>query len=211
MKRPYTFPARSRKAMAAYLLDRRGYSDHYTPFPFSWNVKAHCVNYDRPTGDYTLSPAFDSAWQDEITNSSWRVNSAFEAAQSYYVEEWCSYPGADQGDWRFGFYGRQGGHLCLEMWRGRKMYGGGFDLEDWLEDLPFSDLKAFYRAVVCMDQDFTQKAARQNVEADLNYQRHQWEEDQIDARESAAREFADDLEQSRPDLYAHNVENEARS
>ena len=197
---PYSFWRRSRKAMESYVLDRRGYSNHYTLFHFSWCVKAHGVNRENPRGDYAPRREFDRAWAKEA-QAPWRFDSAIEVAQSHYAVEWCSYPGDDQGAWKFGFYGRQGGRICLETWQGHKMYGRNFDRHEWLAELPFEKLKAFYRALVCMDSDFTPDAARINVESYLNYQRHEWEDTQLAEREASEAAFAASYEASRPDMY----------
>lgn len=197
-KCPYTFPARSRVAMTAYLLDRRGYCDHYTGFPFSWNVKAYHVSYEHPAGE-ALDAALDMEWLAEMESNCERYNWAVEDAQRHYADkEWTSYPGDDQGDWQFGFYGRSGGHLCLEEWRGLKLYGRDFVAAEWLASLSFASLRAFYRGIVCADSDFTPRAACENIEAQLNWQRSQWEDEQHAEQIEKAR----DLEASRPDMYA---------
>ena len=198
-KCPYAFTAKSRAAMTVYLLGRKGYCDHYTNFPFTWNVKAYRVNYETPQGEKT-NPIFDAQWLSYLRDNDDVYNMAVEDCQRFYADEklWTSWPGADQGQWQFGFYGRSGGHLCLETWQGSKLYGRDFDPAEWLDSLSFSELRQFYRGIVCADQDFTQKAACEAIEFQLSFQRMLWEE----GKEAELIEAARDLEESRPDMYA---------
>jgi len=198
MRKPYAFPLRSRAAMSAYILDRKAYHDHYTPFPFSWNVKAYHVDYDKPKGE-PLDSSLDAEWSKLMRkNDSYYANALEDAQREYADGEYTTYPGNDQGDWRFGFYGRSAGHLCLETWLGRKMHGRDFDLTEYVTELSFADVRTLYKALVCMDQDFTPHEANKNVEYHLNFQRTLWEEERHAEIEQRAR----CLEASRPDLYA---------
>lgn len=69
-KHPYKFPLRSRAAMTKYILDRQPYYDHYTSFPFSWNVKAHNVDWRHPKGE-TIDAAFDDEWALYVESHEW--------------------------------------------------------------------------------------------------------------------------------------------
>ena len=198
-KCPYAFTARSRAAMTAYLLDRKPYYDQGATFPFSWNVKAYHVNCEHPQGE-KHSPALDAKWAAYIGDNWELYNLCVEDAQHYYAapdNEWTSYPGADQGDWQFGFYGRSAGHMCLEQWRGHKLYGRGVDVAEWCAGLSFAELRAFYRGIVCADRDFTPAKASANIEHQVAFQRMLWEEEQEAEQECEARQ----QEASRPDLY----------
>lgn len=197
-KCPYSFPARSRAAMTAYLLDRKGYCDGYTAFPFSWNVKAYSVDCESPKGE-TTNQALDRQWLEYLRDNGDMYSFAQEDAQRIIADgDWTSWPGSDQGDWRFGFYGRSGGHLCLESWRGITAHGRDFDASDFIESLTFKELRAFYRGIVCADHDFTQKAACEEIEYQLAFIRRQWEGEKDDEMTQAAR----DMETARPDMYA---------
>lgn len=196
-KRPYSFPLRSRAAMTSYITDRNKYIDHYTPFPFSWKVKAYNVDFENPRGEPHDS-SLDAKWSAYIARNGYLWESAVEDAQRDYSEgDYTTYPGDDQGDWQFGFYGRQGGHICLEKWRGRQMYGRDFDLNEFVTALSFADVRTLYRALVCMDSDFTCAKASENVEYHLAFQRSLWEEREHEKTTHAAR----CLEASRPDMY----------
>lgn len=198
MPAPYTFAAKSRAAMQAYILNRTPYYDHHTSFPLSWNVKAHNVDWYHPDGE-PINAALDDAWNAYLQANPDVADLAFEDAQRGYIEgEWTSYPGDDSGDWKFGFYGRQGGHLCLEEWRGRKLYGRDFDLQEWLESLSFAELRAFYRGIVTADSDFTPTQASKEVEYHLAFHRANWEAE----RDAEITAEARSLESTRPDMYA---------
>ena len=202
-KCPYVFAAKSRAAMTAYILDRRGYSDNYRRYPFSWNVKVYRIDWAHPKGEYVLNPAFDAAWRAYVEEDDSVSANAFEDAQRVYSEkEWTSWPGDDQGDWEFSFCGRAGGHLCLESWKGETLAGiDGGDLSDWLTELPFPRLRRFYRALVCMDSDFTPEKASEEVEYHVNFQRGMWEETRQFKLDAELAKFVEQMESSRPDMY----------
>jgi hypothetical protein len=186
--------------MTAYIVDRKAYYADHTSFAFSWNVKAYNVNCKHPKGE-KLNPIFDDEWLAEMESNCERYNWAQEDAQSFYAAPenlWTSWPGDDQGDWQFGFYGRGGGHMCLEQWRGTKLYGSYFDLAEWLESLTFKELRKFYIGIVCADHDFTPRAACEEVEYKLSWQRAQWEEE----KEAELVEDARAQEEARLDMYA---------
>ena len=199
-KHPYKFPLRSRAAMTKYILDRTNYHDHYHPFPFSWNVKVYDVDWRHPKGE-TIDAALDDEWERHAQENEWVSQTAFEdAARTYCEKEYATYPGLDQGDWEFGFYGRSGGHLCLETWRGSKLNGYNFDVTEWVRELSMQDLRTFYRALVCMDHDFTPAKASENVEYCLNFLRVRWEEEKRDEIEQANVAMAEATAEARPDL-----------
>ena len=204
---PYTFAARSRKAMIDYLLnDRRPYYANPSNYLFNWNVKAYDVNGLTPKGEYALNPAHDAAWRrhlDDSRNAQMVEEIAFEDARRYINEDdWTSYPGDEHGYWEFTFEGRQGGHLCLEKWRGLRFDTADIDgLRETFEEMPFDELRAFYRGIVCADSDFTPAKASENVETQVNWQRHQFEEERNEKHATEIAEFVESVESSRPDMY----------
>jgi hypothetical protein len=207
MKRaPYTFPHRTRKAMIGYLLEgpdgggRRGYYEHWGGnYPFSWNVKAYHVDWGHPKGENELDASLDAKWEKHLEDDGGNVeNWAFENARMQIDDdEWCSYPGDDQGDWDFAFAGRSGGHLVLQEWRGMKVHGESFDLVEWLDSLDTDTLRKFYRGIRTADSDFTSAKASEEVEYHVNFIRSEWELERQRELEDEAR----DIEQTRPDLY----------
>ena len=204
MQCPYTFPHKSRAAIAQYL-DRRGRAYHYQRYAFAWCVKTHGADFDGDTLRChmpSLNPAEDSAWVRMIEKDNGNLFSMFceDAARGISEGEWCSYPGDDQGDWDFSFAGRSGGWLVLEKWRGRDMRD--IDAADFLDrDLwPWADLVAFYRGIRCADSDFTEKKAAAEVEYMAAFYREQWEEARAEERDAEAANMACRMAAARPDL-----------
>lgn len=200
---PYTFPHKSRAAIAAYL-DRDGRAYNHTRFRFCWNVKAYSADFDGDTMREhlpELEPAFDSAWSDYLESHPESFWNFCENAARWVAEgDWCSYPGDDQGEWAFSFAGRSGGWLVLIKWRGRKvseMTGQDFlDPELW----PWADLVAFYRGIRCADSDFTPAKAAEEVECQAAAWREHLESEWKADRKAAAQAMADSIQAARPDL-----------
>jgi hypothetical protein len=203
-KAPYTFPHKSRAAIAEYLT-RRGRCYDYRRYAFAWNVKTHGARFDGAAlrrHSPGLDPSLDSAFAAHTENDSgglfWRW--CEDAARYIGGGDWCSYPGDDQGDWDFSFAGRSGGWIVLEKWRGRDMRD--VDATDFLNrDLwPWSDIVAFYRGIRCADSDFTPGKAAREVEYYAADYRDQWEEERREEAQAAARAMAAAIQDARPDL-----------
>ena len=206
MKKPYSFPLRSRAAIVEFLT-RRGRSYHYQRYAFAWDVKTHTARFDGAALRVhapELDPALDSAW-DAYTDAAggalfWEW--CEDAARNSGVTEgeWTSYPGDDQGDWDFSFAGRSSGWIVLEKWRGRDMRDLDpaelADPEEW----PFEDLRAFYRGIVCADQDFTPAKAAAEIEWFAADTRARWEEERREEASAAACALAARMAAARPDL-----------
>lgn len=200
---PYTFPHKSRAAIAQYL-DRDGRSYDYTRYRFAWDIKTHSARFDGPALrkiNPDLSPAFDPAWSDHLESHSdsfwiWCEDAARQVSDG----DWCSYPGNDQGDWQFSFAGRSGGWIVLEKWRGRKV--NEMTAQDFLDPelWPWADLVAFYRGIRCADSDFTPAKAAAEVMYFAACDREQWEADQRSRADHAAQVVADSIQAARPDL-----------
>lgn len=227
-RNPYSFPARSRRDMIAYLHEH----DTYWPMNsnnggcvLSWNVKIYNfddagkgelwarVNKIKPASlrkEFSPRPDRDAAWQSYIEADPeffWHV--AADAGRMYYDAEWTNYPGIEQGEWKFFSNGRSGGHLCLSECPGwvpaprafrccEMTWQSKSDFQDWVTDLSTETLRKFYRAIRVLDTDLE----RPKVEAEVSYQvafrRQQWEEEQDEREERDARK----QEAERPDLYA---------
>lgn len=177
--------------MIGYLSDHESYSGWNHPYrkwsPLSWDVKLS-PNYDGKRGECKTDDALDDEWDKHVTSSDgqhiwdWIV----EDMRCHYTEgTYCTYPGDDQGNWKFCFAGRSGGHMLLEEWKYGKWncinFLKGFYGVDtwtaWLEGQPFGELRTLYRAVRCMDADFTREKMNREFEYQLNFRRHEWEED----------------------------------
>jgi len=71
------------------------------------------------------------------------------------------------------------------------------DLPEYLASFAFDELRAFYRGIVCADQDLTRANATANMRAMYAFHREQWEENKREEFEALARE----QEANRPDMY----------
>lgn len=205
----YSFPARSRAAMIEYIGNRQSRGYHYRTYPFCWNVKAYISGLESEDlhgleMSESIDPAFDSQWDQYVSE---KENSLFwslcEDGGRYLSEgEWTSYPGNDQGDWKFSFEGRSGGWLVLNKWRGHDLTGMSLaDVAEWCADLSFDELKAFYRGIVCADSDFTSDNAAIEVMYQATSLRSHLEDGWQQEREAENAAFAVAYQESRPDMY----------
>ncbi len=183
------------EAVEFLLRDRdRRYSRHEGSI-LAWNVKCHTYDEMGKSGENKVNDALDSAWRNYMNfHDSDVFYRAAAQAQEYYRADWCSYPGSDQGDWRFHFAGRSGGWLCLESWRGHDV--SKMDEDSYIEfiaALAYDALKgekealiAFHNGIRDADKEFTSDAANENVSVYINDARAVWEAD----RENIAVEIA---------------------
>lgn len=219
-KNPYTFAATTVGEMLRYIVETRHGEqryDYHDRTPFAWNVKAHHVvlNTDMES---PRDPSLDDAWEAylESPRGQWVHEEVFEGAQSEYRDEWTSYPGDDQGDWKFAFYGRSGGWLCLTAWRGYNFNRmDETELADFLAMLVYEHettqhnaLARLYAGFVCADQDFTPKKASENISYHYSYQRALWEETRGDANTRIVAAMVEAGEQAAED-YGVDFEPEA--
>lgn len=168
--------------------------------PIAWNVKMYfdidwtgkcksCPEYKEP-----IEERFDEKWKKEVEKN----HELFYYLQERMAEqagvdgdiwhsknpffEYSTYPGDDQGDWKFCFGGRSGGWLILAGWRHhdiiRKIESRG-EFEEWLEELDDEDLKTFHRGVGEMDKDFSKNALQKLADSCVNMLRIDWEERQL--------------------------------
>ncbi len=187
-KRPYTYPHKSHKAIIDYLINHKDYKGWNHPYrgysPLAWNVKVYDV--DKTGGRKSkyaepIDPLLDDKWEDFVTeNMDDLWSRIIEDAQSLYIEgDYCTYPGDDQGDWKFCFGGRSGGWLILSEWKNDNFLkmDSKNSWEDYLDDSSFSNLTILYKAVRCMDADFTREKIQDEVNYQMNFQRVLWEEE----------------------------------
>lgn len=188
MKRcPYTYPHRSKKARIEYLVAHQSYGGWNHPYrgwsPLAWNVKFHVRDWSGKEGDYKVCGLRDAEWDENAQNDVHLWMAIVEDMQRQYVEgEYCTYPGDDQGDWDFQFAGRSGGWMLLESWKPLtatyflNCFNDSDGWKQWLEAKSASTVEVLYRAVRCMDADFTTEKIVKEFEYQLNFQRSQWEE-----------------------------------
>lgn len=183
-KSPYRFPARSRAAMITAIQDI-GHRRYYRPnaWPFCWNVKLDwspdfTARELNPTegANGPLDPALDDAWESYCEASEglfWGI--AEDMARNFTDSEYSTYPGDDAGAFEFGFEGRCGGWLVLRSAYGRNM--ADLDLDDLADtdEWSFPEIRALYRAVVCMERDFSRERVKAEYQFHCAYRRGEWE------------------------------------
>lgn len=216
MKRsPYTFPARSRKAMLAYLADHDGYypmNSWNGGFVLAWCIKVHNADYSGKfaRADYPVQDRFDDQWREYCDADSELFWEACRNATREYTDgDWTNYPGIEQGEWKFEINGRSGGYMVLDAapswlpapraWRMSNMiWSDRASYVEWLGELSTATLKRFYRAVRVLDRDLRPEACCNEISYQFAFQRHMWEESLIAAEDCDAKK----QEKARPDLYA---------
>lgn len=192
-KCPYQFPLRSREAMLGYLRVHESYHPLNVwngGFVLSWDVKVYNPDWSGHSGSYTVDASLDAAWAAHVQEQAAELDElVFEAARFLLSNgEYSTYPGDDQGQYTFFFNGRSGGHLCLascDIVPAMYTYGViPFSFHDrghyseYLASLSYADLRTLYKAIVCMDSDFTRANATVAVNEQINFFRSQWEEEQ---------------------------------
>ena len=181
MKCPYNFSIKSRRGMTEFLLSNGGYSAwRQGTYPLEWDAKVRRPDMTgRAYGEgEPVAAALDEQWEEYLNDNPelfWHI--CEDAARTYLEDEYTSYPGADQGDWRFHLVGRSGGHLVLASWRGYQLEGLYEDsFEEFLNELSFPELRALYRGVVCLDKDVNPDL---EFSWALNFHRVIWEESML--------------------------------
>jgi hypothetical protein len=160
------FLCRTREQMIVHLarheMDRSGRV-------ISWNIKVR--NFDRSgKGGEKTDPRFDARWEEYLEGPAgeqifWQ---ACEDELRQYVEnEYTTYPGSDQGAYKFGVTGRSGGYLYLRSWDGPEP-GSGHDpmkfegrrhFVEYLRELSPNDLCRLYKLVANVDHDVKERGA----------------------------------------------------
>lgn len=189
MKCPYNFDAKSRIAMVDYL--RNVGSRHYsgTRYPFAFDVKIGHLIFNQPLTAGALEPhnpesvpfnaAWDSAFEKHAESDGFFYSVCEDMARQ--ANDYCSYPGDDQGAFVFSFEGRSGGWLCLIRWQGVDLLN--LDFDDLLADKdfwPFERVRSLYRALVCLVHDTRPQALIAEYLAQVAYQRSQWESERLE-------------------------------
>jgi hypothetical protein len=177
-KCPYTYPHRSKAAQIEYLVAHTNRNSDHHWWPLVWDVKFYSANVDGIGTDYPIRRWLDDRWAEyrqENCDELWSM--VVENMQDHYVKcEYTTWPGDDQGDWAFCFFGRSGGWMRLDHWKSQEMhFVGTDDWREWLEEQPAERVRTLYRAVICMDQDFQRNHIEAEFAYQMHYRRHDWE------------------------------------
>ena len=160
------------------------------PYPFP--TKAEELNpyhYEGGSFDASLDAAWEAEWEDG-DRFNWCVEGMRDRA-----DEYASYPGDDQGSFKFHFVGRSGGHMVLESAFSFKLKGLTLAelVEDILPDRPMWEVKRLYRALVCMTADFAPDTVREEYARAIAYERFIWEEEKQGERAAHVAAFAAEM------------------
>lgn len=190
MKSPYNFDAKSRIAMVDYM--RNVGSRYYRPwrYPFAFDVKIGHLIYNQALTAEALAShnpesrpfvaQWDSAFATYAESEGFFDSICEDMARG--VDDYCTWPGDDSGDFTFTFEGRSGGWLCLEKWQGIDLRN--LDFDDLLADKdswPFERVRSLYRALVCIVQDTRPQALIADYMAQVAWRRQQWEGERIES------------------------------
>lgn len=183
---PYTYPHTTIAEQKSYILNHQDYARNREGFwPIAWNIKVYNCDPTGHSGEGSepITPALDDAWAKHLESHDDLFWMAVEEAlrNSQTIDgEYCTYPGDDQGDWKFEVRGRSGGWLVLTHWEPRRGANIPFESgsrDDWEnyvnEEMSDTQITLLYQALRCMDQDFAKPAQYINdAYAEL---RGQWE------------------------------------
>lgn len=208
MKSPYSFPARSRKAMIAAIesiMNRRFYDGR--SWSFCWNVKLHFnlpytaadLNPDHYEGG-TFNPAWDTPWLAEMGREWFFTNLIDDMRRPFIDGEYTVYPGVDAERLEFEFNGRSGGWLILTKAYGHDL--SNLDSDDLTDsdEWPTDDIRNLYRALVCLDTDITPIKVGKEAAFQIAFQRMQWEETRQEEEDARNAAIAEEYYAARPDL-----------
>jgi hypothetical protein len=196
-KCPYSFPARSRAAMADAIESighYRAYGYGSERYPFCWNVKldglwrSDAATLNAANSEHGLRPAWDSAFESYCEGDSGQgVFERVQVSMWFQAENYSTWPGDDSGQWGFTLAGRSGGWLCLVDSPVGKI--AGQSLEELVESIrltgegeewPFANVRTLYRGLVCMDSDFTRDKVNAETRYQLAHVRAEWESERAD-------------------------------
>jgi hypothetical protein len=199
-KCPYTYPARSREAMAKYIATgcgREYWGDH-KPYPLHYRVKAYSLDltfehlWDRFAPEHFPSDVreqggtvlerykivcrheYDGLSKDDSSDTlwTWGVEEAWRSLNDgdTYRMLWS---GAETYDVKFSLRGRSGGWLCIDYFEGYKLDVGADELYNQLnnpEEISFIKLRIFYMLARQWEVDFTGEKAASEIEYQAAFQ-----------------------------------------
>jgi hypothetical protein len=193
----YVLPTTSKKEAISWIVNlaakRMRFFDGKN-YWFCWNVKLNFVDCEGHNDTFKNDPKYDEGWKNywEENENTVFPSICEEAAQRYVDGEYTSYPGADQGDWKFSQMGKSGGWMVLTHWRGNDLRTLGIgNLEDWLYGLEDHELYFFFVGLVCLEHDLSRASVRKNISwyiADHRFHMEaQWKQEEADAAELEAK------------------------
>lgn len=195
----YVLPAKTKKEAVAWIVNlairRQRFFGQLCNHYFCWNVKLGVLDTSghNETKDFKLDEKHDDLWKAWFDKHADTVIQAAceEAASQYREGEYTSYPGDDQGDWKFSQMGRSGGWMVLTHWRGHDMRTVGIgNLEDWLHSLDDDSLFKLLVGLTCLEVDLDPHRVKANVEYYIAEQRAEKEREWAEADKATAEKEA---------------------
>lgn len=179
---PYGAPLRNRLDIVRSLTSHEMYSDgRYSSYQIAWSLDKFGADTSGKVNaeEYKPNEKYDERWQDYV-DSDHRVEEwVFEDAVRTYTEaEYTTYPGDDQGQYRFAVGGDCGDKIALTKWF--RYEGTEISWRDkdnyvtWLRELDNEDLRDFYRLVTHVDADV--QKFKEDLAHQYSFRRMQTEE-----------------------------------
>lgn len=175
---PYEFPLETRHAIEDFVCGHAVHRERHGKGHFAWNVKVHGLDTSGHHPDFKNDPAFDARWNELVGKDDemfWEACS--DGLRLWLDGEYTTWPGDDQGDYKFHVEGRSGGWLCLDEIKGvgRLAFDGMADLKACVRELDDEELVKIYRTLVSLDHDVRDPA--KEVAYQLAFRRQQLEEE----------------------------------
>ena len=181
---PIVYRSQTRTAIIKELIGHTMHSQRFGPSRLAWDIKVHSFDSSGKCEDYPGNLAFDSQWAAVVEDSDEDLFSiATGSALSYYLDgEYMTYPGDDQGDYKFEVEGRSGGWLVLSEVAGLSNLGwdSQSEMEDALLAMDADDLTKLYRVVVNLDHDVTADKIKTEMAYQYALERSRREEEWLD-------------------------------
>lgn len=176
---PYDFPLEEKQAIIEFLCAHKFHDTdgRHSDSGLAWNVKVHGLDTSGKHEGFSPDPAMDDAWQTHIDgNESFFWDAASDALSVYTSGDATTYPGDDQGSYKFTVSGRSAGWLVLTEIDGKPLTFDSLpDFREALQEMDDAVLAKLYKLVVTVDKD-TADPAKEMAYHYANA-RQAWEED----------------------------------
>jgi hypothetical protein len=187
-KCPYKFPLKTRDDMIVFLTNHKMYSPsgYGGDWCMAWDINTLHDRLDLTgKGAEKTDDRFDGKWKEYLESDPELFGEVCSRALAQFTEgDYSTYPGDDQGQYKFFTAGRSGGHLCLESW-GAPMPGSGhypMSFRDpghhleWMQEIDSADLAKLYCLAVTVDHDTSRPARVKELAFQYNFIRSNMEE-----------------------------------
>ncbi len=177
---PIVYQSQKRSEIIKELINHTMHAERYSPARLAWDIKVHSFDTDGKSADYPGNPRFDARWKKEVeADDQIFYEACSDATSMFRNDEYTTYPGDDQGDYKFEMEGRSGGWLVLDEVAGigKLAWSSQTEMEDALLALDASQLTKLYRVVVNLDHDLTTAKIDREMAYQYSFRRKQLEEE----------------------------------